>query len=76
MTIKTIVISNQDCFDGEWNALRFTDLERLVKPRVKQDINPLVIYLEDTSFLYSEATLKSTLEDLKSVYQDCTDASI
>ena len=21
MTIKTIVISNQDCFDGEWNAL-------------------------------------------------------
>ena len=22
MTIKTIVISNQDCFDGEWNALK------------------------------------------------------
>ena len=21
MKIKTIVISNQDCFDGEWNAL-------------------------------------------------------
>ena len=21
MTIKTIVISNQDCFDGEWNPL-------------------------------------------------------
>ena len=21
MTIKTIVISNQDCFDGEWNAM-------------------------------------------------------
>ena len=21
MTIKTIVISNQDCFDGEWNSL-------------------------------------------------------
>ena len=21
MTIETIVISNQDCFDGEWNAL-------------------------------------------------------
>ena len=21
MTIRTIVISNQDCFDGEWNAL-------------------------------------------------------
>ena len=21
MTIKTIVISNQDCYDGEWNAL-------------------------------------------------------
>ena len=21
MTIKTIVISNQDCFEGEWNAL-------------------------------------------------------
>ena len=23
MTIKAIVISNQDCFDGEWNALVF-----------------------------------------------------
>ena len=22
MTIKPMVISNQDCFDGEWNALR------------------------------------------------------
>ena len=22
MTIKTIVISNQDCFDGEWNTLK------------------------------------------------------
>ena len=31
MTIKTIVISNQDCFDGKWNALIiFSDCKLLI----------------------------------------------
>ena len=31
MTLKTILISNQDCFDGEWNALIVSGFKELVK---------------------------------------------
>ena len=30
MTIKTIMISNQDCFDGEWTALLIYAIDTLM----------------------------------------------
>ena len=35
MTIKTTVISNQDYFDGEWNALCISDLLTDTIPRLR-----------------------------------------
>ena len=45
MTIKTIVISNQDCFDGDWNALKVSNELPRATETGKSKISIIIVVL-------------------------------